>query len=257
MQNYVISLKNASERRQHIECEFSKNNIEFNFFDAITPDKAKTIALEMKMKINAELLSQSELACLISHIELWKKIVNEKIPYTAIFEDDIFLGENAKKIFNQNDWLESDWDIIKVEYFYEKVVLKGDGKDLKNNDRKIHVLNGPNLGAAGYILSFNGAKMCLEYVLNHTAQPVDHLIFDKGILDQSLKVYQLNPAICIQETTLSPEVQNIMLSSSLFDERHSRMKTYKKRGWSKIKLEFVRILRQIRFALLKKTVSFK
>lgn len=257
MQNYVISLKNASERRQHIEYEFSKNNINFSFFDAITPDQASIIVSDMKMKVNAELLAPSELACLLSHIELWKKIILESIPYTAIFEDDIYLGENAESIFTDDDWLESDWHIIKLEYFYRKVILSNEGKNLKNTDRKVHVLNGPNLGAAAYILTFEGAKMCLDYVLNHTAQPVDHLIFDKAILDRSLKVHQMNPAICIQELTLSPEIENTKLASSLLNERHSRMKTYKKKGWNKIKLEFRRIIRQIRFALLKKTVSFK
>lgn len=37
LQNHVISLTTAHERRTHITNEFAKHNIPFDFFDAVTP----------------------------------------------------------------------------------------------------------------------------------------------------------------------------------------------------------------------------
>lgn len=51
MHNYVISLTSAIERRKHIESEFGKQDIPFEFFDAITPDfideKAKEFGIDI------------------------------------------------------------------------------------------------------------------------------------------------------------------------------------------------------------------
>ena len=37
IQNFVISVKTATKRREHIMCEFGKQGIAFEFFDAVTP----------------------------------------------------------------------------------------------------------------------------------------------------------------------------------------------------------------------------
>lgn len=41
--NYVISLTSAYQRREHIQKEFSQQNIPFEFFDALKPSKELTI----------------------------------------------------------------------------------------------------------------------------------------------------------------------------------------------------------------------
>lgn len=256
MQNYVISLKSAADRRQHIVHEFSKNNIKFNFFDAILPDEAVQLAAQLKLNIKDEFLSQIELACLMSHVALWNKVVDEDIPYITIFEDDVFLGEDAGKILNQRDWIPADLLIIKLEHFYHKVVLSNKAYHIENTDRDIHELKGPNLGAAGYILSNEAAKKCLAYLKASIAIPVDHLIFDQWIKEGKLKVHQINPAVCIQELTLGSD-HEIKLESSLCREREKRMRKYKKTGWMKFKNEFRRVGRQIKFSFTQNEVYFK
>ena len=52
MKNYVISLKTASDRRQHIENQFSHHQVEYQFFNALTPDLAATMADKLKLNVN-------------------------------------------------------------------------------------------------------------------------------------------------------------------------------------------------------------
>ena len=87
MYNYVISLTSADQRREHIKQEFAKKEVDFQFFDAITPEVALVLVENMGLNYNNDYLSQGELACLMSHVSLWKKVVDKNLPYIVIFEE--------------------------------------------------------------------------------------------------------------------------------------------------------------------------
>ena len=57
MKNIVISLKTATARREHIVQEFGKQNIGFEFFDALTPDLARPLAEKMQLNVEDEYLT--------------------------------------------------------------------------------------------------------------------------------------------------------------------------------------------------------
>ncbi|MCK7608046.1 glycosyltransferase family 25 protein [Acinetobacter portensis] len=256
MQNLVISLKTAIDRRKHIKEQFESKNIAFQFFDALTPDLARPLAEKMKLNISNEDLSPGELACFMSHISIWQKIVDENIPYLAIFEDDIFLGEQADRILNSYEWIEKDWDIIKLEAFADRLFLAKEISCIKNTQRTIRKLNGKNLGTAGYILSQKGAKAYLDYVSARPLIPLDEMMFDIFIKENKVSIYQVCPAICIQEMKLYPNTKN-GLTSELLIERKQRMKKHKKKGWLKIKGEIIRILIQLKYVLIGEKAEFR
>lgn len=257
MESFVISLKSATKRREHIENEFSKHNLNFSFFDAITPKNALLLADNFGLTVNSQNLTSGELACLISHISIWKKIVEEKIAHTAIFEDDIYLGEEAQFLLNNDGWIEPEWNIIKIEFFYKRVGLSSKFKKIKYSQSKIFELIGPNLGAAGYILSYEGAKASLELLNGSLDCPIDHIIFDKAIETKKVKVHQIEPALCIQEMMWKSCADQIVLTSSLCKERSLRMKKNKKRGLIKIYHEILRLIKQVRYGFLSRKVTFK
>lgn len=256
MQSIVISLKTAHQRREHIEAEFSKQKIEYDFFDALTPDLARPLAEEMRLNVHDDFLSPGELACFMSHVSVWQKIVDENIPYLAVFEDDVYLGEQAHELLNDSQWIQPDWDIIKTEAFAEKVFLGKKNVPIAKGQRQIVQLVGKNLGTAGYILSLNGAKAFLEYVKSIPLIPLDQVMFSEFVGTKCLDVYQMSPALCIQEMMLFPAKKTV-LSSDLLAERKARMKKQKKKGWAKVQLEIMRILKQIKCALVGKVVGFK
>lgn len=115
--NYVISLTNAQERRAHITQEFGKQDISFSFFDAITPDLIEETAKKFNITFDRSskaTLCDGEIACALSHIVLWNFVLENNLDYINIFEDDIYLGENAKELLNV-DYIDSDTDILKLE----------------------------------------------------------------------------------------------------------------------------------------------
>lgn len=259
MKNYVISLKTASDRREHIEKEFAQQCIKFNFFDALTPDLARPLAEKMQLNIQDEFLSSGELACFMSHVALWQKMLDENISYMAIFEDDIYLGKNVKAFLTDNSWIDSNWHLIKIEEFTNKVAL---GQKVKMFDgepkRALFELKSKNLGTAGYILSLHGAKQLISYIQAlDKLIALDHLMFEKLIQDKILSVLQMKPALCIQDVTLYSTKDSVKFASHLYKERQVRMKYNKKKGLDKILLELSRILVQVRNLIFFKTVGFK
>lgn len=257
MKNYVISLKTATDRRQHIENQFSHHQVEYQFFNALTPDLAATMADKLKLNVNEKFLAKTELACFMSHVALWQKMLDENISYMAIFEDDIYLGDDASFYLNSHDWIDPDWNIIKIEAFNERVLIGKPYVQLEKGNRSISKLKSCNLGTAGYILSIKGAKEYLEYIQSIELIPLDQLMFNQYVLNKKNNIYQMNPALCIQEMILYPEKSKTSLVSDLYNERQQRMKNNKKKGWSKIKLEIYRIYMQLFSIIAYKTIKFK
>ncbi|WP_162816846.1 glycosyltransferase family 25 protein, partial [Moraxella canis] len=119
MKTYVISLSHAKERRDHIQAEFGKQGIEFEFFDAVTPIDTLAVCQQLGLSLHYNnTLSDGEKACLLSHALLWQKMIDENLDYLAVFEDDVCLGREANLVLTSSPFI-SDFDVIKLETYLE------------------------------------------------------------------------------------------------------------------------------------------
>ncbi|MFK3619440.1 glycosyltransferase family 25 protein [Pasteurella multocida] len=210
-EHYVISLSSAVERRQHIRNQFSQKNIPFQFFDAVSPSPLlDQLVLQFFPRLAESSLTGGEKACFISHLSLWYKCVKENLPYIVVFEDDIVLGKDADKFLIGDEWFFSRFDpeeifIIRLETFLQKVVCEPT-HIAPYTHRNFLSLKSTHFGTAGYIISQGAAKFLLSYFNKlHIEEiyPIDEFIFNKFLKRRDFIVYQLSPAICIQELQLN------------------------------------------------------
>ena len=131
--------------------------IEFQYFDAIEPHQIEGTLQNIGVELKNCSLTKGEIGCFLSHVSLWKKIIDNNLSYMAIFEDDIYLGDDASFYLNSHDWIDPDWNIIKIEAFNERVLIGKPYVQLEKGSRSISKLKSCNLGTAGYILSIKGA----------------------------------------------------------------------------------------------------
>ncbi|WP_109439771.1 glycosyltransferase family 25 protein [Acinetobacter haemolyticus] len=229
MKNYVISLSNESQRRKHIHTEFGKEGLAFEFFDAITPVTLLQTAHALGIKVDTTDLHPNEVACILSHAILWKKAVDENLDYIAIFEDDIYLGKFAQVFLKDSHWISEQCGIIKLETLYRKVFISRKEETVRlHNQRELMVLDSPHMGAGGYILSRRAAESLLDFTVKLPKLiPIDHIIFRIYPEESKKKVYQLSPALCIQDVILTKGETNF--PSSLEEVRNIR------KGESKVK----------------------
>lgn len=240
--NYVISLTTAQKRRKHIENEFGKQNIPFEFFDAITLEQIHQKANKLNIDISNTNLTKGEIACALSHIALWYLAKEQKLEYICIFEDDIYLGEDANKLLNIN-YLPSNTHILKLEtnkYDRLPTIFKTETKIL---NRKLFRLKKRHAGAAGYLVTSKGINFLIDCIHQENLTiPIDDLIFGKYLADDHYHVLQMTPALCIQDFILNKEIK---FESYLEKERQIRYKSEKsEKKRKKINL-FFKIYREL------------
>ena len=118
MRNYVISLSNESQRRKHIHTEFTKKGLVFEFFDAITPITLSSTALDLGITVDKTDLHPNEISCILSHVCLWKKAVDEKLDSLEYDSVSRFIGSTiswSKTKEGIDFWRKKEQEIEKIE----------------------------------------------------------------------------------------------------------------------------------------------
>lgn len=243
MKIYVISLTDANTRREHIKQVFGAKNIPFHFFDAFRPSKFldQVIAEFVPALKYQPFLSDVEKACFMSQVMIWKQALDANLPYVAIFEDDVLLGENAEKFLTEEAWLYERIPvgsafIIRLETLLIPVNIKPSNIPIYKN-RYFHLLDSPHGGAAGYIISQEAIRFILNDLYSLPAeqiQPVDLMLFGKYLSREDMPVYQVAPGVCVQELNFSQQqYKDSWLGSQMEKQRRQNQieynKKYKKR----------------------------
>ncbi|HGH6708921.1 TPA: glycosyltransferase family 25 protein [Neisseria meningitidis] len=229
MQNHVISLASAAERRAHIAATFGARGIPFQFFDALMPSERLEQAMaELVPGLSAHpYLSGVEKACFMSHAVLWKQALDEGLPYIAVFEDDVLLGEGAEKFLAEDAWLKERFDpdsafIVRLETMFMHVLTSPSGV-ADYCGRAFPLLESEHWGTAGYIISKKAIRFFLDRFAVLPAEwikAVDWMMFTYFFDKEGMPVYQVNPALCTQELHYAKFLsKNSMLGSDLEKDR--------------------------------------
>ena len=102
---WFINLDNRIDRLNNVLQELGKLSIKANRFSAIngkTDINIKQILKDPKTKI-----SSNEIACTLSHREIWKNIVKNKSPWTLIMEDDIYIENEVDQTYFAEGMIDS------------------------------------------------------------------------------------------------------------------------------------------------------
>jgi len=143
---FCISLMNSDVRWLKMLERFTKINLDVTRFPAAMGGTSD-VTDNFDPRLN-----NGEQGCSQSHINVWRHVLNQNIPYALILEDDACFDKNWKCKLDTffNDINDNDWDIILLNasdpsYPLDKWVIAQE-----------QCLTG------GYIISFKGAKRILE-----------------------------------------------------------------------------------------------
>ena len=163
MKIFVINLERDMDRRLSIQSQLNKFEIPFEFEKGVLGSaipKEELAVIYDKKKTFRNLcreLTKAEIGCAISHINVYKRIVEENIPYALILEDDIIIPKQLSMILKK---IEPQIDPRKPDLF-----LLSRADNVKNKHEYIH----PNIypfysenGAYSYIVTNFCAKILLK-----------------------------------------------------------------------------------------------
>lgn len=238
-QTFVISLINATTRKEHILKEFNKANCSIQFFDAIDKNTLPNFYQNLPALKESE-LTTGERGCLASHFLLWQKCINENLDFITIFEDDIFVSQDIENFIENFGWLNNLQNIpfvLRLEASLTEAEHYICAALPKYKNRECKLLNSMQWGTAGYIISQDGAKFLIDYFTNLTSidLPIDNLMFDSLLNRNDFLVMQLDPALVIQNDWSDNKIAD--LKSTIEDERKIRHNRHKHKnhqnGWQK------------------------
>jgi glycosyl transferase family 25 len=131
---YVINLKKRTDRKEQIENQLHNLGItNFKMIEAIDGTDDKEIEKmnqsydPYKAKLSHREMTRAEIATSLSHLEICKKIVQEKIKYALILEDDALLTLDFK-------YLIKDFD-VNENYIFDILMLGSISNNYLNNDK--------------------------------------------------------------------------------------------------------------------------
>jgi glycosyl transferase family 25 len=217
-------------------------NLEVERLEAIDAKNLEMRSLIEKHRAPASQLSDSEIACILSHREAWKKLLNSTHSYMAVFEDDVLLSAEAGKLLSL-DLLPNNMDLIKLETLNRKVPISQ--RSIKFlGDRKLVRLLTKHYCAAGYIVSKDAAKRLLE-LTEVNSNALDYVLFDeRSTFWKEFHVYQLTPALCMQDKIYA-EIQNSEHQFTSNIETTQTRFNYGKRRFQRIKRSFEKFFRYL------------
>jgi GR25 family glycosyltransferase involved in LPS biosynthesis len=209
---YVVNLKRRPDRLEHFynTCSFPKEKIHVVYgFDGKNYDNELENEKHLYNKLSHSLLP-GEKGCFISHLRIFKDIVNNKIPFGLVFEDDgVFCDDFKNRLETCIHEMPSD---SKILYFggrfspdfkmapdtfvpiTENIVAHTNidwyNRDWGNHDR----------GAFAYLISYSLAEYFIKYFESnmHLDNAVDHFMV-RICMDNNIPIYNTYPLLCYAE----------------------------------------------------------
>lgn len=218
---FIISLREAKERRDRITQIMNKLGLEFTFIDAVDGRQLQlneypNYSPLKRLLFFGKHLTGGEIGCTQSHKKIYQKIVNRKIPLSLIFEDDIIIHDG---------FLETLREIMRSDIPYDMIRFLSSPKLERLNLRPVHTFqSGHTLtrhtgmpgGAHATLMSLSGAKKLLKN-LDKTPYPIDALMGRSW--KTGINWYTLRPGLVAQDRDIKSMIGD--------DERFNNKKDIK------------------------------
>jgi GR25 family glycosyltransferase involved in LPS biosynthesis len=188
MKIYLINLDRDAARLAHMRDQLS--GVAFERISAVDGSK---------LPATTKGLTRFELACLESHKTAWREFLNGPDGYACFLEDDLHIRPGLAALTASGSWVPSDAHSVKLDTYLQKVEL-GD-KRLAIDGREIARLYSRHHSSAAYILTRSGAARYLELTASPSL-PADYTLFPNHPSRLGLRIYQLCPAVSIQDHLL-------------------------------------------------------
>lgn len=191
MKIYLINLDRHPDRLAHMRGQLS--DVAFERAPAIDG---------LNLPPTAKGLSPFELACLESHKAAWRLFLESADNHACFLEDDLHVWPGFAALIGSETWIPADAHSVKLDTYLQAVAL-GERRPAIGG-RDLARLYSRHQSSAAYILSREGARRYLELTAG-AAAPADYALFPTQPRRVGLRIYQLIPAIAIQDHLLPPD----------------------------------------------------
>jgi len=195
---WLINLDRDQTRLRWMRGQLNAMHAPFERFRALTPESLTDEQRRYAAAPQRAQMRPAEIACLLSHIEVWRAIAGGPDEAALILEDDVHLSPDFPVFWKT---LSIDLDEIcihRLETFLARVTLER-APAFQAHARRAHKLLTNHAGGAAYVLNKATAKTLLT-LIDRFQNNVDVELFDpeRGAA-RAVTTYQWMPALCIQD----------------------------------------------------------
>lgn len=204
MKIYVINLERSKKRWESISKQLELTGFPFERVNAID---GKEIPFENYEKLCMPLsdwkkvswpqeLTKTELACYLSHMKCWEKLIKSGENYACILEDDVRLKTDFKKFISDDMWIPTNVHVLQihnalnVKKFYCDYSMK-----LDETSDLIKPFWPYPFGSQAYIISKEAALKAIS-LSEKIIGPLDYFLFSpESSFYSQFPTYRLNPSV--------------------------------------------------------------
>ncbi len=206
---FLINLDKSTDRLQHCAAKLDKLNIQYERFSAID---GTTLTEEQRQKVYCASnnitaykkdMSDGEICCYLSHMALWKKIIEEELDYAIILEDDFELDDKFPLIHDAIAKIK-DWDYIRLANTIRKTKIR---KSLTIDSNFALVrFNKVPINTLAQAISKQGAEKLIK---NHNsiARPID--VDLKHYWEKNIDVIGIVPPVVLSQDAFESDISKI------------------------------------------------
>lgn len=234
---FVINLDRRADRLDAVSEMLDDIGVSWTRVSAV--DASQMSDEELAKKIPAAdpimFVSNAAKGCFLSHISIWKRLVDSDWPAAVVVEDDVWLDPALASIVASADWI-PDWlGVLQMERFNAKKSKKLFSRrswGVPDCPNRVHRLYSRSGGTGTYLITRSAAERALEVAADSNF-PVDHFLFNASVSSFAWRtgVGMLQPAIAEQRRA---EFETDIPMKKIWKQRTLRYRL--RRGWSEIRL---------------------
>lgn len=243
MQTFYINLARRADRNLLMQSQFAKLGMEVERIEATTPETAppELIATYCDMK-QSRWITPIELACALSHRQIWNAIIDRSLPGALVLEDDVILSPSLPNVLAGNLEAVEQADIIRIQTTLGPTALKPAIGQLAASIQ-LHRLFTVQWCTGGYFISAAGARKLLasDQLFRF---PLDDLLFNPAhSLFRELNISQAVPALVIAAGLVPKHAGGSVLESDIAVPEWRQLQRGTT-GWAKAWLFLKRLRRE-------------
>jgi glycosyl transferase family 25 len=147
-------------------------------------------------------LSNGQIGCYLSHRKAWQKIVDEKLKYAIVLEDDFYIDESIHDAINNIEQLNEPWQLIKLAA-YENRTRPIAYQHSLNNHQELVIHKKLMTGCCATAISYEGAKQLLKATAQF-GRPVDCDL--QHVWETQVNGFSLMPYPIMQDANIKSDI---------------------------------------------------
>ena len=239
---FVICLESEKDREQTISNHLTDLGLNFEILPAVDGRKIKDLAEvgyseSVAVEILGRPMGKGEVGCYLSHLTIWKKMVEENISKTIVLESDALLTDESLKTLRALENYQPTPELVML--YYRECYPSIWGQLSITEKTKLVRFSNKSSCTTAYMLSLAGAEKLMKHSLP-IHLPVDDYMTGKYI-DKNLSTFAAFPR-CFHTTDVAHDTSTIRLEL----EDRFQIKSGNKNTLKKLEIALRRRVKQLK-----------